>query len=490
MAAFGFDDRYAMFDVTPVTNQFIVDLLPGARGDFVKVYLYGLMKCYHPEGETDLDEIAGALRMSREDILSAFRYWERRRVVRRISDDPPTWRFLSPVQQMMAGEDSDDDPEFEAFSNAIYEAFDNERRLHGSELVTCFEWHEELKLPTEVIIMLLKHMVSMRGKQFNFKEADRTATQMAQENVRSMEAAEDFLARDREMYDGTRRVLRKLGRHYAPSEAQVALYSKWIREWHFTAAAVEEAVKQTAGGDPSMGYLDAILEGIRNQSAGGKAVQAEQVRHSENRRKGLREVFRAMGRGSVNEETLKLYDEMLGLYDQEILILAARECRGAGRSPEDLLELLKAWKKRGLNTREEIQQHLDAFHQQTALQKELLKKWGADGAEEARVPRTYLTRWTGEWGMSRELILKAAEYAATARKPADYLDRLLKGYQEKGIRTPEEAERDHASGGARTGSPARQNVTAQQYVQRDYSGMEEEAMERMFETDGGMTDDA
>ena len=59
-----------------------------------------------------------------------------------------------------------------------------------------------------------------------------------------------------------------------------------------------------------------------------------------------------------------------------------------------------------------------------------------------------------------------------------------------GAVTPEEAERDHAAGGGRQGNPARQNVSAQQYAQRDYSGMEEEAMERMFETDGGMNEDA
>ena len=46
---FGFDERYAMFDTTPVDNQFILEYLPSAPGDAVKVYLYGLLRCYHPE---------------------------------------------------------------------------------------------------------------------------------------------------------------------------------------------------------------------------------------------------------------------------------------------------------------------------------------------------------------------------------------------------------------------------------------------------------
>ena len=28
---FGFDERYAMFDITPVENQFILDYLPDAK---------------------------------------------------------------------------------------------------------------------------------------------------------------------------------------------------------------------------------------------------------------------------------------------------------------------------------------------------------------------------------------------------------------------------------------------------------------------------
>ena len=83
---FGFDERYAMFDITPVENQFILEYLPNAKGDYVKVYLYGLMRCYHPEKDMNLDTMCHELNMSEEDILAAFRYWERRKLVRRVSD--------------------------------------------------------------------------------------------------------------------------------------------------------------------------------------------------------------------------------------------------------------------------------------------------------------------------------------------------------------------------------------------------------------------
>lgn len=58
MGMFGFDDQSMMFDVTPVENQFILEYMLSAQGDYVKVYLYGLMHCYHPVGELTLTQMA------------------------------------------------------------------------------------------------------------------------------------------------------------------------------------------------------------------------------------------------------------------------------------------------------------------------------------------------------------------------------------------------------------------------------------------------
>ena len=486
---FGFDDRFAMFDVTPVENQFILELLPDAKAEYVKIYLYGLMKCYHPEGDTDPDQMAHELNTTPEEIQSAFRYWERRGAVRRISDNPPQWRYVNLKQRSINSEEQAD-PEYENFCTAIYEVFDNTRRLHGNELVTCFEWHEDLGLPTEAVIMLLKHMAAVKGKQFKIKDAEKVAVEMAGENIRTLEEAEEFLSRDKKVYDGLKQLLRKMGKRYFPSEVQIAMYRKWIRDWHFTPEAIEAALEQTAGGDPNMAYLESILKNILEQNTGNGPVQVRQVKQSAERADGLRKVIRTLGQGSVSQASLALYDEMKALYPDEIILTGAKECRDARRSLPDLLELLQSWKKRGLETPEEIRTHLEAFHEQTMLLKELQTLWGTGDTSRSRIRRDILTRWTTEWGMSRELILKAAEFAATAKDPMGYLNGILAAYREKGIRTPEEAEKDHQSGKPASGKEkaVKKTVTAQQYTQRDYSNKEEEVMKRFLEQNGGEDD--
>ena len=103
MAMFGFDEQYAYYGVTPVDNQFILEYLPAATGDAVRVYLYGLMQCHHPEQTMTLPQMARELALSEEAVMSAYRYWERKGLVRRIADNPPAFRYVSLHQLALSG---------------------------------------------------------------------------------------------------------------------------------------------------------------------------------------------------------------------------------------------------------------------------------------------------------------------------------------------------------------------------------------------------
>ena len=476
---FGFDTKYAMFDVTPVENQFILEYLPAAKGDYVRVYLYGLMRCYHPEENMSLSRMCHELNMTEDQVTAAFRYWERKRLVRRISDQPPRWQYMNSLQTILGGDSGSDDPEYDEFSSAIYEAFDHVRRLHGSELSECFEWHEDLQLPTEVIIMLLNHMVQVKGKNFRFSDAGKMAVRMADEHVCTVEAAEEYFLRDGQIYKGIREVLKKLGKSYAPSEAQVKLYQKWMSEWHFTHEAILEACELTAKGDPSLGYLDGILNSLRQEAENDAQITQESIRRSATRADGLKAVLKELGRGEVNQPNLKLYEQMASLYSQEVILIAAKECGHSGKEAADILKLLQAWKEKGLNDLKDIERYVQAFHEQNALIRELHTIWGTDEARIGKADRSLVSKWETELGFSRELILSAAPYAAEAKQPMAYLDKILTGYREKGIRTPEEARRDHESVRPGKSTKTGRILAAQDFEQRDYSNVPDEMMEEL-----------
>lgn len=474
---FGFDERYAMFDITPVENQFILEYLPAAKGDYVKVYLYGLMRCYHPEEDISLKQMSHELNMTEEDVETAFRYWERRRLVRRVSDQPPRWQYVNIKQLSLTSEDNCD-PEYEEFSKDIYDAFDGVRRLHGSELNTCFDWHESLKLPTEVIIMLLKHMAEQKGKNFRIRDAEKVAAQMAAENILTVDAAEEFFSRDELAYAGIRKILKMMGKRYLPSEAQVNLYRKWNREWGFSPEAIEAAVDLTAKGDPSLAYLDGILNSMRQENANTEVFTTDNINQSKQKTDAFREVLNKLGNGSIiNTENIKLYDKMKALYPQSIILIAARECCLLRKDVDSILELLLSWKDKGLESLEDVESYVQVYHEQIALIRELKKTWGVKENRVGEIDCRLITKWENEYGFNKDMILAAAPYAAEANQPMAYLDKILADYRKKGINTPEQIKKYTSQKSSDKKTIKSKKVIAQEYEQRDYKDVQQHLMD-------------
>jgi len=80
-------DKNHIFDVTPVENLFIHEFMLKAPGDFVKVYLFGLMQCYNPDcTQNTIPAFSRALGLENTDVENAFRYWERQGLLTIVED--------------------------------------------------------------------------------------------------------------------------------------------------------------------------------------------------------------------------------------------------------------------------------------------------------------------------------------------------------------------------------------------------------------------
>ena len=481
---FAFDDRYAMFDITPVENQFILEYMPGAKGEYVKVYLYGLLCCYHPRKEMDLASMGRELNLPEETILAAFRYWERRGIVRRVSDNPPAWQYINIKQTNMGGEQPPDKSYFQ-FCRDLESSFEDEREFHGSEFAQCYEWQEEMGLSTEVIILLLKYMARTRGKNFRIRDAEKTAVLLSEEKAYTTEDAEMVLGRDEAMISGLRKVLRKLGMRFNPSDANLNLYRKWREEWHFTQEAIEDACDRTGTSTPSLALVDSILEQTYRNSAGKKVLDQTDLEASEEKRNNLKQVLKELGQyGAATPAQQRLYDRMTEMYPREIILLAAGECAAKQKNFDSVMKLLESWKERGFTEEKEIRDHIEAFHEKEEFLKALRQKWSGRDTDIGRKTLQILEKWENDMGFSREMITLAAEAAYESKKPISYMDKLLTEWNRQGIRTREAAEEEKKKHQNRTGregqKPSGKSVPAQQYTQRSYENEQKEAMERML----------
>ena len=168
-----------LWGATAVPNAFFSEYMPSAPENHVKVYLYGLM-CVHSGLVDDgnmLYEMSQALKLGLEEIETAMRYWERCRLVERISDKPLRYRFVTVQQVLVQRQHMPVDEEYEAFGQAVTALFGDRRKIHGKETALAFEWVENKKLPQEVVLMLLQHMIVTSGIHFSFSAAEKIRQQ-------------------------------------------------------------------------------------------------------------------------------------------------------------------------------------------------------------------------------------------------------------------------------------------------------------------------
>lgn len=473
MSLFAFDEQFTLFGSTPVDNQFILEYLPGARGDYVKVYLYGLMHCYHPLEDMSVTQMAREMNLTDEDVLAAYRYWERKGLVRRISDQPPAWRYISVKQRLLNPVDAVD-PAYAEFAEAMYGLFGAERKLTTRELGMAYEWVADMNLPPEVVLMLVSHCKEHKGKHFSFKAAEKLALKLAEENVRSAEEAGAFFLRDEQIMDGSRAVLRRLGKRRLPSDDEMDMYARWVREWGYDHEAVLAACAETTKGEPTFAYLNGILKGMmaRQGHAMTTGDEVAQARRADAERIApLKELLRTMNiQGvTINDATLAVYDQMRTLYPDEVILLAGRECARQGRGLDDVMSLLESWQKKGLATAQDVEKYIGQVNELGAVVKILYDHWGKP-VKVTAADRDRVRCWLEKLGLGMEMILCCAEFARDADKPMLYLDKLLKEYADKGIRTAEAAVKAHAAYQAqKDAKPAvGKPVQEQQYHQRTY----------------------
>ena len=501
MPMFGFDEQYPLFDVTPVDNQFILEYLPTATGDAVRVYLYGLMQCYHPEAAMSLEQMARELGMEPDAVLAAYRHWERKGLVRRIADHPPTYRYISVKQACFMGGVVPVDEAYEAFASAVYGIFGNDRRLHGKEISQIYEWVEDMHLPEDVVLALIRHMVAVNGKNVAIKTIEKRATQLAEEGVQSAEDAIAVLERDQQVVDGAKAVIRRMGKRRNPSEDELDLYRKWTLEWRFTQEDVLAACVETTKGDPNFKYLDGILARLYQKRTETGRVQkvADTFAEEKDAAAPLKALLNVLSlpTAALNAGTMSVYEDMRALYPDAIILMAGQECSRHGVTTlDEVMTTLRNWKRNGLQTAEGIRAYMQKINHQNEFLRVLYEQTGMAGAKPNAADRRIAAKWLDEWGFDETFVTQCAAWAIGKERPLGYLDRILESYNTKGIRTLEAAQKEHESfqqqpsartEAARPAPRGPKTVEQQQYTQREYVHTEDavDAMMKQWQEENG-----
>ena len=304
---------------TSVPDCFIEQYMPYAAGEFVKIYIY-LLKCINEnQSELSVSRIADAFNNTEKDVVRAFKYWQKKGLLKLTFDEDNALTSLSIVELSDAGhtlnvtdapvpgqpgintkheksapKPSNQDapaqsaavlesvktshmaqvrvPEKKEYSKENLDAFAEQeevkellfivhkylgRPLSGQDTNTVLYLYDSLKFPADLIEYLFEYCVS--NDHTNIRYIEKTALNWHSEGIRTVKAAKTLSGiYSQDCY----RVMNAFGLgSRRPTRTESDYVSKWALSYGFDINIILKACERTMDQlhQPSFEYTDAIL---------------------------------------------------------------------------------------------------------------------------------------------------------------------------------------------------------------------------------------
>lgn len=290
---------------TSVDNMFINDLLPMAPGEYVKVYLYGLM--YAEQGE-DLNQkkLASILRVPEEAVDSAWKYWEKLGLVDLIYEDGNKGgsdyriEFISQIEKLFAA--GNHSPSMEEVNSSevnreagIFQESEQIAEKNMAEVLkNLYDQIEEKsgqllspKQMDKVAEAISIYGINPRVYSFAIKYcADRNhydvsyitkvAMSWKKEGLETASEVKDYVARNDERFYNYKRIFKEMGFNRQVTDADKEMMSKWFDAYGFSLKEILDACRKCAGmREPNLRYVNKIIENMYENQGGSIEFAAE-----------------------------------------------------------------------------------------------------------------------------------------------------------------------------------------------------------------------
>ncbi len=439
---------------TAVPNRFI-ECCADAPDKYAAAYLLGLM---HASGHqaVDLDIFCARLGLPSDEVFAAFEYWQKKGFARIVNGA----EFCLEFGEFMREPAGDELYTEREFNQRLQELFGS-RQLSPHEYLKIYDYTDIFRLPKAVVLRLAEYCIALKGKRVSVAYMDKVAQSWAEEDhIDTEQKAVEKIAALKEASSGVPRVLSRLGiTSRGPTQDEAALFDKWTREWGFTLEAVLTACSHTtAAREPSMKYLDRILERLHDDGNITSRQISEKKSQTESASKDIQELMRILGepaaRPTLEYESLyRKWTSVFG-YGMDMLSAAARLLASRGKLPLPYMDdILTDWYNNRVQRPEEAETLIAAQKAQDSSVAAVLSATGHPCPITDAHRRAY-TKWNKDWAISHDAILLAAEISSLSDNPYRYLNSVLTGWHNAGVRTLTDAQGETRKYGQTTGKRA------------------------------------
>jgi hypothetical protein len=311
-------------DDTQVPNVFIAEYMPGAPGDYVKVYLYAYMRAARRDILSH-ETIARALGVSVEDVLAAWTYYEKRGLIRKHFSDPSDELHYDVVFTDIKGlvvagagkADSDRDKLRATLEDSeVRKMFGDIERLTGTLFPNADVPRVKALLDDGAapgLIVFAYKFCRERKKNTRTAYVAEVARRWLDAGVRTPEDAESYLIDTDARMDAYRRIMKALGLQFAAiTNAEKSVFDGWLGDMGFTLDEILAAADKAAGKRNKYDYVKKILESDYEamMSGGLKSLPGGSGKSSTSGRGAYYEETRAKAEAEADAHRREVYGRL------------------------------------------------------------------------------------------------------------------------------------------------------------------------------------
>jgi DnaD/phage-associated family protein len=261
----------------PVTEGFVRDVMGTLTHNELRAYLVILMLCVNKR-ECEASELAEKLSVSVDDVLDIVAALEKKKIIKFKSN---TVTFLCEEKDCTVYDELFEPEDLKEMPRQIFDEFHKcfGKLLSNSDINTLVAAYKKLKLPDEVIIVILQYCASKEYKKISYFE--KIAGDWSEHGIDTAQAAHEYIALIEKRATLYEKVKRKLGIYGRELTAEQKRYvDKW--EGKFSLDEIQEAYEAALdyGAKKPFVYANKVLNSEPAEKTGQKPKKTVQVKKS------------------------------------------------------------------------------------------------------------------------------------------------------------------------------------------------------------------
>ncbi len=431
---FSFAKEFSAQTVTAVENEFITKYLFSADGNAVRVYLYGLFLCNHPELEDSFKAFCDKLALDENKVIDCLNYWEDFGLITILSKEPLSVQYL-PVRSATNTKPRKIKAEkYSEFTKGIQALFSN-KMISVGEYTEYFNVMETYGISPDAMLMIANYCVDLKGQTISYKYISAVAKDFANRGIISIEKVENELSTYVSHTSEIAKVLKALSLKRRPDVEDLTYYDKWVNTYSFDPENIVYAAKVSKKN--SIKKLDEFLSELFAM----KCLSKEEIALYTEKKQQVFDLTLKINK------TLSIYVEVL---ETEINNYV-NPWLSYGFSEDALLYIANTCFKEGKNTLFEMNERIDNLRNLGYIDLIAISDYFADieksnqfinkmlitcGLSRRPTPwdRENLTVWKN-WKFTEEMILEAAKIACGKSSPIAYINGILSNWKNNEVFT-------------------------------------------------------